>query len=505
MTWSDNSFSLSQGTLALGINAPTKSSVFCGDSPFLTALTVSHLPSLKKSWQILIKIQFRQCAGRAGRRGFDLLGRVVFYGIPLDRINRILLSRLPRLTGTFPLSSTMVLRLFSLLEGSNYAPYAVHAIRSILRLPHISFGSEVGKGQLLHHLRFSIDYLRRAHLLNQEGKPVNLFGISSHLYYAEPSNLAMAVLLQHGVIHDICSQASSVEAERDLVVLLCHLFGRRYLPEVYATASNIHDLVQKGPSCVVLAPLHPKARAVLLAHQKQTLGIFSAYALAFSSQHADDLGPDNRLPLSGVVGPSDTSTLPQTPLFAHLLETARRPKARSLFVATSGHDDTFGDVGELARTVRHDVHLNEHAIPTVERILDPKLPLNAYLYDFFVHGQVDALVNMNGLRRGDVWYALQAFQLVLITIRGDLENLLNSASIDSDRDAELHEADSDGHVANMPDDSGYFSETEEEGGEEAGQGISERPRGVRDRDWKVYEVVNNITNQFSAKFKEMWA
>src|ERR1700691_1001444 len=67
---------------------------------------------------ILTNTQFRQCAGRAGRRGFDLLGRVIFYGIPLDRIYRILLSRLPRLTGTFPLSSTMVLRLFNLLEGS---------------------------------------------------------------------------------------------------------------------------------------------------------------------------------------------------------------------------------------------------------------------------------------------------------------------------------------------------------------------------------------------------
>jgi ATP-dependent RNA helicase DDX60 len=252
-----------------------------------------------------------------------------------------------------------------------------------------------------------------------------------------------------------------------------------------------------------LAPLHPKARTVLLAHQKQTLGIFSAYALAFSSQHADELGRDNRLPLSGVVGPSDTSALPRTPLFAHLSETAMKPKARSLFVATSGHDDTFGDVGELARTVRHGVHLNKHAIPTVEHILDPKLPLNAYLYDFFVHGQVDALVNMNGLRRGDVWFVIQAFHLVLITIRGDLENLLSNMSTDPDRDAALHEAD-------MSDDSGYCSssdpsEREERGGEEADQGIFQRPRGVRDRDWKVYEVVSSIANQFTVKFKAMWA
>ena len=290
------------------------------------------------------------------------------------------------------------------------------------------------------------------------------------------------------------------------MVLLCHLFGRRYLPEVYATTSNIRDLVQKGPSCVVLAPLHPMARAVLLAHQKETLGIFSAYALAFSSQHADELGPDNRLPLSGVFGPSDTSTLPQTPLFVHLSETSRKPKVRSLFVATSGHDDMFGDVGELARTVRHGVFLNEHAIPTMENILDPKLPLNAYLYDFFVHGQVDALVNMNGLRRGEVWYLLQAFYLILMAIRGDLENLLLSRSKDSD--AAVHEGDADGHLANTSDDSGYHSSDpfeKEVVGEEADESAFERPRGVLDRDWKVYELVNSITNEFGIKFKEMWA
>jgi len=393
-----------------------------------------------------------------------------------------------------------VLRLFSLLEGSNYAPYAVHATRSILRLPHISFGSNVGKSQLLHHLRFSVDYLRRAHLLDHEGKPVNLFGIASHLSYTEPSNLAMVMLLQSGVIHDICSQANLVEAQQDLMILLCHLFCRRYLPEVYAKTSNIRDLVQKGPSSVVLTPLHPKARVVLLAHQKETLGIFRAYALAFSSQHADELGPDNRLPLSGgVIGPSDTSTRPRTALFAHIAKTAVRPKARSLFVATSGHDDTFGDVGELARTVRHGIHLNEHAIPTMEHILDPKRPLNAYLCDFFVHGQVDALVNMNGFRRGDVWFALRDFYLILMAIRGDLENLLLNTLKDS-------EAEPDSPA--MTDDSGYQSSDPselDEAGDETNLSTFKRPRGVLDRDWRVYEVFRSITNEFGVKFKAMWA
>lgn len=97
------SISLISETLALGVNAPAKTVVFAGDNHLLTPLN------------------FRQCAGRAGRRGFDTLGRVVFCAISLDRIQRLLLSRLPKLGGTFPLTPTLVLRLNSLLHGSQRA------------------------------------------------------------------------------------------------------------------------------------------------------------------------------------------------------------------------------------------------------------------------------------------------------------------------------------------------------------------------------------------------
>jgi len=107
---------------------------------------------------------------------------VIFYGLPFDRVQRLVLSRLPSLTGNFPLTSTLTLRLLNLLEGSNYAPVAVKAVKSIMSLPHISFTSDSGRSQLLHHLRFSIEFLRRSRLLDKHGNPMNLFAVAAHLY-----------------------------------------------------------------------------------------------------------------------------------------------------------------------------------------------------------------------------------------------------------------------------------------------------------------------------------
>lgn len=78
---------IATGTLALGINMPCATVVFAGDSVFLTALN------------------YRQAAGRAGRRGFDLLGNVVFQGLSESKVLRLMSSRLPDLNGHFPVST----------------------------------------------------------------------------------------------------------------------------------------------------------------------------------------------------------------------------------------------------------------------------------------------------------------------------------------------------------------------------------------------------------------
>jgi superfamily II RNA helicase len=173
------------GTLSLGINMPCATVVFSGDSVFLTALN------------------FRQAAGRSGRRGFDLLGNVVFQGISRERASRLLSSRLPDMTGHFPITTTLVLRLFTLLQGSK-SEYAEKAVNSLLSQPRLYLGGQSFKEQVLHHLRFSIEYLRRNELLGPNGEPVNFTSCVSHLYFTENSSFAFHGMFPSIMHHTCC-------------------------------------------------------------------------------------------------------------------------------------------------------------------------------------------------------------------------------------------------------------------------------------------------------------
>ena len=207
---------IATGTLALGINMPCATVVFSGDSIFLTALN------------------YRQAAGRAGRRGFDLLGNVVFQNISHGKICRLLSSRLPDLNGHFPITTTLVLRLFSLLHDSGNSQYAVKAINSLLSQPRLYLDGPAFKDQVLHHLRFSIEYLRRQDLLSSQGAPINFAGLTSHLYFTENSSFALNALIKGGYFHELCSEINTKESHvlRTLMVVMAHLFGRRPCREV---------------------------------------------------------------------------------------------------------------------------------------------------------------------------------------------------------------------------------------------------------------------------------
>ena len=216
---------IATGTLALGINMPCATVVFSGDSIFLTALN------------------YRQAAGRAGRRGFDLLGNVVFQNLSHGKICRLLSSRLPDLNGHFPITTTLVLRLFSLLHDSDGSQYAVKAINSLLSQPRLYLDGPAFKDQVLHHLRFSIEYLRRQDLLSSQGAPINFAGLISHLYFTENSSFALNALIKGEYFHELCSEINTKESYvlRTLMVVMAHLFGRRPCREVSRSTVSLRD------------------------------------------------------------------------------------------------------------------------------------------------------------------------------------------------------------------------------------------------------------------------
>ena len=96
-------------------------------------------------------------------------------------------------------------------------------------------------------------------------------------------------------------------------------------------------------------------------------------------------------------------------------------------IALSGHGDHFHSVSDLCDTVRSEVFLEKAVVPHLdigEELAKHQKPLNAYLYDFYQHGQVHALQEANRIRRSDVWFLWNGFSLVLAALVASPEKLL---------------------------------------------------------------------------------
>ncbi|KAK5112755.1 hypothetical protein LTR62_003853 [Meristemomyces frigidus] len=431
---------IATGTLALGINMPCKTVVFSGDSVFLTALN------------------YRQCAGRAGRRGFDLLGNVVFQGVSREKVCRLISSRLPDLNGHFPITTTLVLRLFTLLHESKNSKYAVGAINALLSQPRLYMGGPSFKDQTMHHLRFSIEYLRRQHLLSAGGAPLNFAGLVSHLYFTENSAFAFHALLKEGFFHDLCGQMKEKEKEKDtvetLMLVMAHLFNR-----IFCRQSDVEfrEKVVKPSSSMVFLPAMPKkATEILRLHNQQTLDVYRTYVETFVDQHVKH--DDRKLPLTGINAGSDVrgdnSTIDALPAV----------RTRSPFVALSGAGDEFDNIHDLCLSTRDGVFLEEAVIPHVSVYPDEmELPLNAWLLDFFKHGDVMTIEKANGIRRSDIWFLLNDFSLVLATIITSLLNFMKLKEgtdmdmLDVMGDLDAHDEAEDNEVAAAEDTTSEMS------------------------------------------------
>lgn len=448
---------------------PCKTVVFAGDSVWLTALN------------------FRQASGRAGRRGFDNLGNVVFLGVPFNKAQFLMSSKLPSLMGHFPISTSLVLRLFGLLHDSEGSEHAKRAINGLLSQPRLYLGGTSFKEQVLHHLRFSIEYLRRQSLLGPGGETLHFAEITGHLYYTQDSSFAFHALLRSGFFHSVCANFETDPGRTctTIMLVMAHLFGRRFC--------------RKSGPVKKLPPLPSRVTEILEKHDDETLQIYTTYVKTFATEHCSDTA-DNVLPFSHLVcgegAEVSAENVPISPLPPVV--------ARSSFVALSGLGDTFASISDLTDSVRAGIFLERAAVPHIS--IRRGIAINSYLFDFYRHGEVATLVKQNQVRRSDIWFELNEFSLVLATIVNSLASSIACGGDDDTFDVaglgdmdELEAGDPSPAVGDAVEGSDWGGSSEDDDDDYAEPLMNEA--GLV----KVLRAFDMVKQTFDKKFKAMWA
>ena len=398
-------------TLALGVNMPARSTILAGDSKLLTPL------------------QYRQMSGRAGRRGYDNVGNVIFFGIPPRKIFRLLKSPLNSLRGHFPVDNTLALRMMHRYSAATDKKDAMASLAPLLREPFFRdnwSGSKLLK-QIEYHFRFNMDSLYSRALINTKGESYGLAALATHMHATDPSNFGLIALLESGHLHSMCKgfDIDKNRVARELLTLLAHLFYRVPIP-AYSTRANFRA---SSANMIILPPIDPDVKKIIAEYNTESLKEFSNYLKTFaqielgkvpapesdatpSSAHSSLVdGPVHvhehfyQLPTSGINFPWvwSKSSPPESSLMSTLATAKVQIEARSPFVALSGHSDSFESARSLAETLRNGIFLDTKLIPVCMEDLDSRgneLQLNAYVVDFYVKQHFHSLVRDNRLSDG---------------------------------------------------------------------------------------------------------
>ena len=363
---------VSTSTLALGINMPSKTSVFAGSSIYLSSL------------------QFQQEAGRAGRRGFDLRGHIVFFGLPSKKVQSLLLNELPMIQGNYPLTASLALRLAMKAQVLTDRAWKVAQATERFLCPFFCPSPQMPLQQA-HLLQFFMKQFFSEGFL-ASGQVTDYAGFVAHIWWQEPGNFAfVSVLQKEGLLKELCQGP-----RESLVAVLCHFFFRMPLADWWK-----RKVIKSEASLVVLPELPAAVAGAVQDHSQRMLQAavseLQRMLVSVSSNFMDKLA---------------TPALP----FSKFQPCSSKPakasgRLRSPFVALSGYQDNFKTFGELCDTVREDVHLDLSMFPVLD--VGTNVYLNAYLLDFYRHGQTSLLERDNKIPHTEHWQLLYDFMFFL--------------------------------------------------------------------------------------------
>nr|CCC47002.1 putative ATP-dependent DEAD/H RNA helicase [Trypanosoma vivax Y486] len=439
-------------TLALGIHSPCRSVVLAGD----------HM--------LLNSTQFRQMMGRAGRRGLDFLGHLIFFGISLKRIKRLMTSGMTVIKGNVQMDPMAQLRLLQLHDGSNQKPVrnAEALKRHVLNMAErlyvepLFFQRRRGiektnmEGFTIKYLQMMLFFLQKEglHFHNRSSSLGSL--LQNALYVFRDANVgnegfAFIRMLTSGVFrraryppaHEKSLQSGVMD--EPVAELLAYLFSLNKMCGVHL---ETHRCVLLDPAVgavwesrtgatnhrVVLAPAHLCSPRVRPFDNRDFFALLSAFYHELGQGMGKPEGVDLRLPyMNANLKPIIFGTECELPLADKLRATAVPYAARSPFVAICGCGDEFTTIEDVVLTLRNGLFCDRRLLPIVD-IVDgwrhdgAQFLVNACVADFLrVKAQFDStrknyrftmLEEVNGLSQSLSYAVLNRVEKILSNLAG---------------------------------------------------------------------------------------
>ncbi|UJR11193.1 hypothetical protein I4U23_015374 [Adineta vaga] len=410
----------STATLALGIHMPTKTVAFIQDTIYLDAL------------------QYRQASGRAGRRGFDIQGHVVFIDIPLEKISHLMISAIPDIHPHFPTSVTFLMRLLHLCSSAKDIQDAINRSLIVLQCPLMA--QKTWKNQLIEtqtrfHCLFTLDFLHRLNLINGQGHLIGLAGLLTHLHYFEPANILLVYLMDTRLFHQI-------EDQFEIITIFAYLFTN--MPWLI-THRKYEDLSEKRKkaklnSKLFLEPISKEFRKRVEVYNSIVKEVYGCY-IETVSQYLRSKGntQEEILPFSNISFTQnidyDNGTF-EYQLHHHHSQQDGNTSSISPFAALSGltHEKYMSNYNPIVGSwdLVYDLDLSPKVVPFIDidccDHTNTAYHLNSYALDFYKHGSETLITTENGLNSGDTYNLLLDFQLVLSSIKTSLEVILQHES-----------------------------------------------------------------------------
>jgi hypothetical protein len=236
------------------------------------------------------------------------------------------------------------------------------------------------------------------------------------------SNLSEEVREELGM--DQAGLAAEVEAQRAalLEVFSAILFVIPLPKRSRTKPAGAKSRVVKDP-----ADVDPAIAQHIALYNSVVLQKFSSfvrrYAAAVSKQAAEtDQLPGTSAAAKGraasATAPAEAATPAEGTVLASLRASTIKTAARSPFVAVSGNSDDFNSLPDLVGSLKDGIYLDRSLVPVVVEV--GKVPCNAYLTDFFAHGERAPLAAENGLRDASLYDRLNEFCHALRVIKNAL-------------------------------------------------------------------------------------